>query len=44
MAKISFKKASQAVVAISSTTIYHYSRADYKNWIDADKDCQNTKQ
>ena len=46
MAKINLKKASQiaAVVVASSTAIYHYSRTDYKHWIDADKDCQNTRQ
>lgn len=46
MAKINFKKASQiaAIVVASSTAIYHYFRTDYKHWIDADKDCQNTRQ
>ncbi len=34
MPKLNLKKASQivAVVAVSSTTIYHYSRTDYKHW------------
>jgi hypothetical protein len=46
MKKTGFKKISQivAVVAVSSTAIYQYSRSDYKHWIDADKDCQNTRQ
>lgn len=46
MAKLDLKKASQiaAVIAVSSTAIYQYSRTDYKHWIDADKDCQNTRQ
>ncbi len=46
MTKINLKKASQiaAIVAVSSTAIYQYSRTDYKHWIDADKDCQNTRQ
>ena len=46
MPKLNLKKASQiaAVVAVSSAAIYQYSRTDYKHWIDADKDCQNTRQ
>lgn len=46
MAKINLKKVSQvfAAVAVSSTAIYQYYRSDYKHWIDANKDCQNTRQ
>lgn len=46
MPKLNLKKVSQiaAVIAVSSTAIYQYSRTDYKHWIDADKDCQNTRQ
>lgn len=33
-----------AAIAVSTTIIYHYSRTDYKHWIDADKDCQDTRQ
>ena len=43
---LNLKKVSQiaAIVAVSSTAIYQYSRTDYKHWIDTDKDCQNTRQ
>ena len=46
MAKLNLKKAAQiaALVVASSTAVYQYSRTDYKHWIDADKDCQNTRQ
>ena len=45
MRKINFKKTSQvAVVVLASSTAIYYSRTDYKHWIDADKDCQNTRQ
>jgi len=46
MPKITLKRASQiaAIVAASSVAVYQYSRTDYKHWIDADKDCQNTRE
>ena len=32
------------VVAITAAASYQYSRSSYKHWIDADKDCQDTRQ
>lgn len=33
-----------AIVAVAGSLIYSYSRSDYKHWVDADKDCQNTRE
>ena len=44
MAKAKKITTAVAAIAMSATAIYHYSRSDYKHWIDADKDCQNTRQ
>jgi len=44
MAKAKKITTAVAAIAMSATAIYHYSRNDYKHWIDDDKDCQNTRQ
>ena len=33
-----------SVIVVSSAIIYGYSREDYKHWIDADKNCRNTRE